>query len=609
MIVTPPADIKTTLSLLPDSPGVYQYFSAEGELIYVGKAKNLKRRVNSYFNKEQTGKVLALVRRVAKLEYIVVNTEFDALLLENNLIKEHQPHYNIMLKDDKTYPWLCLTNEPYPRLFPTRRYLPGQGTYFGPYASVRMMHTMLDLIHDMFPLRTCRHRLSDSVVAAGKVKLCLQYQMKRCAGPCQGLQSHAAYDEQIDQIKNLLRGHIKPLLSSLKEKMLDAAQRQDFKAAQQYKEKWQLLEQYQSRSAVVSDKLSDADVLQVKEKDDYLYFNYMRIVDGLMVQAHTIEIRKKLDETPQDLWQGVLVDFRRRYASTATEVFLPFEPEWEMPDLKITVPKGGDGKKLLELAARNIDYFILEKSRRLDLVDPDRHRKRLLAEMQQTLGMSELPAHIECFDNSNMLGEYPVSAMTVSKDGKLSKRDYRHFLVRTVEGPDDYATMEEVIERRYSRLLRENQPLPQLLIVDGGKGQLSSAYKVLCHLGLERRIFLIGIAENLEEIYKVGDPYPLSLDKKSEVLKHIQLLRDEAHRFGITHYRKRHVKGVVKTELTEIKGIGMETAQTLLRRFKSVKQIRNATLADLTETVGAAKAKLVFDYFQNTADDAARTDA
>lgn len=609
MIVTPPADIKTTLSLLPDSPGVYQYFSAEGELIYVGKAKNLKRRVNSYFNKEQTGKVLALVRRVAKLEYIVVNTEFDALLLENNLIKEHQPHYNIMLKDDKTYPWLCLTNEPYPRLFPTRRYLPGQGTYFGPYASVRMMHTMLDLIHDMFPLRTCRHRLSDSVVAAGKVKLCLQYQMKRCAGPCQGLQSHAAYDEQIDQIKNLLRGHIKPLLSSLKEKMLDAAQRQDFKAAQQYKEKWQLLEQYQSRSAVVSDKLSDADVLQVKEKDDYLYFNYMRIVDGLMVQAHTIEIRKKLDETPQDLWQGVLVDFRRRYASTATEVFLPFEPEWKMPDLKITVPKGGDGKKLLELAARNIDYFILEKSRRLDLVDPDRHRKRLLAEMQQTLGMSEPPAHIECFDNSNMLGEYPVSAMTVSKDGKLSKRDYRHFLVRTVEGPDDYATMEEVIERRYSRLLRENQPLPQLLIVDGGKGQLSSAYKVLCRLGLERRIFLIGIAENLEEIYKVGDPYPLSLDKKSEVLKHIQLLRDEAHRFGITHYRKRHVKGVVKTELTEIKGIGMETAQTLLRRFKSVKQIRNATLADLTETVGAAKAKLVFDYFQNTADDAARTDA
>ena len=609
MIVTPPADIKTTLSLLPDSPGVYQYFSAEGELIYVGKAKNLKRRVNSYFNKEQTGKVLALVRRVAKLEYIVVNTEFDALLLENNLIKEHQPHYNIMLKDDKTYPWLCLTNEPYPRLFPTRRYLSGQGTYFGPYASVRMMHTMLDLIHDMFPLRTCRHRLSDNVVAAGKVKLCLQYQMKRCAGPCQGLQSHAAYDEQIDQIKNLLRGHIKPLLSSLKEKMLDAAQRQDFKAAQQYKEKWQLLEQYQSRSAVVSDKLSDADVLQVKEKDDYLYFNYMRIVDGLMVQAHTIEIRKKLDETPQDLWQGVLVDFRRRYASTATEVFLPFEPEWEMPDLKITVPKGGDGKKLLELAARNIDYFILEKSRRLDLVDPDRHRKRLLAEMQQTLGMSEPPAHIECFDNSNMLGEYPVSAMTVSKDGKLSKRDYRHFLVRTVEGPDDYATMEEVIERRYSRLLRENQPLPQLLIVDGGKGQLSSAYKVLCRLGLERRIFLIGIAENLEEIYKVGDPYPLSLDKKSEVLKHIQLLRDEAHRFGITHYRKRHVKGVVKTELTEIKGIGTETAQTLLRRFKSVKQIRNATLADLTETVGAAKAKLVFDYFQNTADDAARTDA
>ncbi len=606
MIVSPPADIKTTLTLLPDSPGVYQYFSAEGELIYVGKAKNLKRRVNSYFNKEQTGKVLALVRRVARLEYIVVETEFDALLLENNLIKEHKPHYNILLKDDKTYPWLCLTKEPYPRLFPTRRYMPEQGTYFGPYASVRMMHTLLDLIHDMFPLRNCRHRLSDSVVSGGKVKLCLQYQMKRCAGPCQGLQSHEAYAEQIEQIKSLLRGHIKPLLQTLKSKMLEASARQDFKTAQQYKEKWQLLEQYQSKSAVVSDKLSDVDVLQVKEKDDFLYFNYMRIVDGLMVQAHTVELRKKLDETPQDLWQSVLVDFRQRYASSATEVFLPFEPEWQMPGLKITVPKIGDGKKLLDLSARNIDYFILEKSRRLDLVDPDRHRKRLLADMQKALGMTEPPAHIECFDNSNMLGEYPVSAMTVSKDGKLSKRDYRHFIVRTVEGPDDYASMEEIIDRRYSRLLREEQPLPQLVIVDGGKGQLSSAYKVLSRLGLERRIFLIGIAENLEEIYKVGDPHPLLLDKKSEVLKHIQLLRDEAHRFGITHYRKRHVKGVVKTELTEIKGIGQETAQTLLRQFKSVKQIRQTPLDALTAAIGAAKAGLVFEYFhpENTATDA-----
>ncbi len=600
------ADIKTTLSLLPEQPGVYQFFSMENELIYVGKAKNLKRRVNSYFNKEQTGKVQALVRRIVRLEYIVVNSEFDALLLENNLIKEHKPHYNILLKDDKTYPWLCLSKEPYPRLFPTRRYSPEQGTYFGPYASVRMMHTLLDLIYDMFPLRNCRHRLTEQGVKDGRVKLCLQYQMKRCAGPCQGLQSHEAYMEQMAHIKSLLRGHIKPLLQSLKTKMTLSAEAQDFKGAQRYKEQWLLLEQYQSKSALVSEELSDVDVLQVKEKDDFLYFNYMRIVDGGMVNAHTIELRRKLDETPQDLWLLVLSDFRQRYASTATEVILPFEPEWATEGLKITVPKGGDGRKLLELSERNIDFYLMEKSRRLDLVDPERHHKRLLDEMQKALGMSETPRHIECFDNSNMLGEYPVSAMTVSKDGKLSKKDYRHFLIKTVEGPNDYASMEEVIERRYARLLREEQPLPQLLIVDGGKGQLSSALAVLKRLGLEQRIFLIGIAENLEELYKVGDPYPLLLDKKSEVLKHIQLLRDEAHRFGITHYRKRHIKGLVKTELTQIKGIGAETAQSLLRTFKSVKQIRLSDVEALTAAVGAAKAKLVYDYFNNGNDVAER---
>lgn len=600
------ADIKTTLSLLPEQPGVYQFFSAQDELIYVGKAKNLKRRVNSYFNKEQTGKVQALVRRIMRLEYIVVNSEWDALLLENNLIKEHKPHYNILLKDDKTYPWICLSKEPYPRLFHTRRYLPEQGTYFGPYASVRMMHTLLDLIYDMFPLRNCRHRLTEQSVKEGRVKLCLQYQMKRCAGPCQGLQSYEAYTEQMAHIKSLLRGHIKPLLQSLKNKMTLSAEAQDFKSAQRYKEQWLLLEQYQSKSALVSEELSDVDVLQVKEKDDFLYFNYMRIVDGGMVNAHTIELRRKLDETAQDLWLLVLSDFRQRYASTAKEVILPFEPEWTVDNLKITVPKGGDGKKLLELSERNINFYLVEKSRRLDLVDPERHHKRLLDEMQKALGMSEPPRHIECFDNSNMLGEYPVSAMTVSKDGKLSKRDYRHFLIKTVEGPNDYASMEEVIERRYGRLLREEQPLPQLVIVDGGKGQLSSALAVLRRLGLEQRIFLIGIAENLEELYKVGDPYPLLLDKKSEVLKHIQLLRDEAHRFGITHYRKRHIKGVVKTELTQIKGIGTETAQSLLRTFKSVKQIRLSTEEALAAAVGAAKAKIVYDYFKNKDDGAGR---
>lgn len=597
------AYIQATLQILPEKPGVYQYFSQDGELIYVGKAKNLKRRVSSYFNKDQSGKVLALVRRIDRLEYIVVDSEIDALLLENNLIKEYKPHYNILLKDDKTYPWLCLTKEEYPRLFPTRRYIPQAGTYFGPYPSVKMMHTLVGLIHDMFPMRNCRHKLSDDIVNSGKVKLCLQYQMKRCAGPCQGLQSKREYEEQTDLIKNLLRGHIKPILQQLKEKMTECANQQDFKQAQLYKDKWLLLEKYQSKSSVVSDTLSDIDVLGIKEKDEFIYFNYMRIVDGLMVQAHTIEVKKKLDESPQDLLQNVLSDFRNRFDSTASEVVLPFEPEWSLSSLKSTVPKGGERKKLLSLSEQNIDYFIIEKSRRLDLIDPDRHSKRILSDMQKTLGMEDYPDHIECFDNSNMQGQYPVSAMTVSKNGKLSKKDYRHFIIRTVDGPNDYASMEEVIQRRYSRLLKEGQDLPQLVIVDGGKGQLSSAYKIFCQLGIEHTIFLIGIAEKLEELYKIGDPFPLLLDKKSEVLKHIQLLRDEAHRFGITHYRKRHTKGLVRTELTEIKGIGEETSTLLLRTFKSVKQIKITSETDLANVIGKAKAKVVFAYFNTKSEE------
>ncbi|MCM1169616.1 MAG: excinuclease ABC subunit UvrC [Bacteroides sp.] len=596
-MITIPEELKQTLGILPDRPGVYQYFDEDDELIYVGKAKNLKRRVNSYFNREHEGKVLALVRKVRRLEYIVVDTEADALLLENNLIKRNKPRYNILLKDDKTYPWLCLSNEEFPRLFPTRRIVQDGSVYFGPYPSVKTLNTLLEIIHEIYPLRTCRHRLDENSIAGKKVRLCLEYHMKRCAGPCQGLQTRDEYNEQISQIKALIRGHITPVLQSLTRQMMQAAEALDFKKAQLFKVKIELLQKYQSKSTVVNPSLSDLDVLGTKEDGQSIYFNYLRVVDGRVIQAHTIEVKKKLDETPADLLEQAIVEFRQQFDSKAPEIILPFQPSFELKTLKCTVPQMGDKKKLLDLSLQNIEYFILEKSKRMDLTDPDRRGKELMAQLQKALGMEKLPLHIECFDNSNFEGDYPVGAMTVSRNGKLSKRDYRHFNIRTVQGANDYATMEEVFSRHYGRLIAEGQPLPQLIIVDGGKGQISSAYKVLSELGIEKDVFLIGIAERLEEIYKPGDPIPLLLDKKSEALRHIQLLRDEAHRFGITHYRKRHLKGLIKTELTEIKGIGADTASVLLHYFHSVKKIKETPLEELQACVGKAKAELVWNHF------------
>lgn len=597
MIPVTPPKVKPVLSILPEKPGVYQYFNAENQIIYVGKAKNLKRRVNSYFNKDHEGKVLALVRKIDHMEYIVVKTEADALLLENNLIKQYKPRYNVLLKDDKTYPWLCISHEEYPRLFYTRRYIQDGSSYFGPYPSVRTMHALLELIHDIYPLRTCKHKLDEKTIESGKIRLCLEYQMKRCAGPCQGLQSKEEYNRQIAQIKDLIKGHIRPVLQSLHQQMMDAADQLQFKKAQQLKEKYELLQNYQSKSTVVNASLADLDVLGTFEDIDSIYFNYLRVVDGRVVQAHTIEVKKKLDECPADLLEQAIYEFRERFKSEATEIILPIEPDFALEGLKYTVPQAGEKKKLLELSEQNIKYFILEKSKRMDLIDPDRRSKDMLLQLQKALGMDRLPVHIECFDNSNFEGSYPVGAMTVSKNGKLSKKDYRHFNIRTVVGPNDFATMEEVFRRHYGRLLDEGQSLPQLVIVDGGKGQLSSAYKVLKELGIENRIFLIGLAERLEEIYKIGDPHPLVLDKRSEALKHIILLRDEVHRFGITHYRKRHLKGLVRTELTDIKGIGEETAMLLLQNFKSTKRIKEAPIEAIEKVTGKAKAKLVFNYF------------
>ena len=598
-----PEKLKDLLPVLPEKPGVYQYFDQEGHIIYVGKAKNLKRRVNSYFNKEQEGKVKALVRNIDHMAYIVVETESDALLLENNLIKRHKPRYNVLLKDDKTYPWLCLSNEDFPRLYQTRRLLQDGSSYFGPYPSVKTLHTLVELIHDLYPIRTCRHKLDPDTIASKKIRPCLEYQMKRCEAPCQGLQSREEYAEAIDQVKSLIKGHIRPVLQSLQKQMLDAADRLQFKKAQLLKEKIQSLQNYQSKSTVVNLTVSDLDVLGFSEESENIYFNYLRVVDGRVVLSHTIDIRKKLDEKPSELMEQVLFAFRERFKSEAREIVLPAEPSFPLSPLQYSVPLAGAKKKLLELSLQNIRYYILEKKRRQDRVDPQRRSNEMLLQLQKALGMESLPVHIECFDNSNFEGDYPVGAMTVSKNGKLSKKDYRHFNIRTVAGPNDYATMEEVFRRHYGKIANEGGSLPRLIIVDGGKGQLSSAYKVLQALGIEKRVFLIGIAERLEEIYKVGDPHPLLIDKKSEALKHIQLLRDEAHRFGITHYRKRHLKGLIQTELTRIKGIGSQTANLLLREFRSVKRIRELPFPDLANTIGESKARLVYEYFHPSRQD------
>ncbi|MEG2336483.1 MAG: excinuclease ABC subunit UvrC [Bacteroidales bacterium] len=601
MSTLPRPNIAFILSILPSKPGVYQYFDDEGTLIYVGKAKNLKKRVNSYFAKEQSGKVLALVRKIADLKYIVVETEFDALLLENNLIKEYQPHYNILLKDDKTYPWICITKEEFPRIFSTRKKINDGSQYFGPYPSVKMMDTLLELITELYPLRNCPHKLNAQNIASKKTKLCLQYHIKKCKGVCQGLQSSAEYQTQIQEIKELIKGNIHRVLQKLQEQMLAAAQALDFKQAQEYKLKMEALQHYQSKSMIVNPNIHDLDVISIFNQEETAFLNYLKIIDGSIIHAQTLEVKKKLDESEQEVLDSAILQIRERFQSQAPELVLPFAPSYPIPQTLITIPKIGDKKQLLELSQRNIQFYLLEKQKRQDLIDPDRHSKRILFQLKQDLGMQEIPMHIECFDNSNFQGDYAVAAMTVFKNAKASKKDYRHFNIKTVLGANDFASMEEILYRRYKRALDEAQDLPQLIVVDGGKGQLSSAYKILQQLKLENKIFLIGIAEKLEEIYKVGDPYPLLLNRKSESLKIIQQIRDEAHRFGITHYRKKHEKGLIKTELTEIQGIGLETTLKLLNHFHSVKAVRQANLESLSAQIGSSKASLVKQYFDTHA--------
>ncbi len=599
------SDIKPALieqvRALPEQPGVYQFFNKNQQVIYVGKAKNLRKRVYSYFAKEhEYGKLRYLVHNITELRVIVVATELDALLLENNLIKKYQPRYNVALKDDKTFPWICIKKEPFPRMFVTRRVIRDGSQYFGPYANVKMMYTLLDLIKQLYPLRNCNLQLNPANIEAKKFKVCLEYHLGNCLGPCEAKQSLDAYDEQIAQIKDILKGNSATVVEFLKGMKEHFAEQLQFEQAQAVKEKIELLENYRSKAVVVSPLIHNVDVFTVVSNAEAGFVNYFKVVNGAIVQTHTLELRKKLDETDQELLSIAITELRQRFESNSKEVLVPMIPEIELPEVQFVIPKIGDKKKLMELSERNARYFMRDRLAQYEKLYPKNKDEQVLDQMKNDLHMQEQPVHIECFDNSNFQGDYAVAAMTVFKNLKPSKKDYRHFNIKTVVGPDDFASMEEIVYRRYKRLLDENQPLPQLIVIDGGKGQLSAALGSLEKLGLRGKIAIIGIAKKLEEIYYPGDSVPMYLDKRSPTLKIIQQLRDEAHRFGITHHRNKRSKGVIRTELTEIPGIGEATADKLLKHFKSVKALLESSPEALEEVVGKVLATKIRDHFDPT---------
>jgi excinuclease ABC subunit C len=591
------APIKSKLKILPDAPGVYKYFDKNETLLYIGKAKSLKKRVSSYFNKNhyENRKTKVLVSKIWDVNVTVVPTEMDALLLENSLIKEFQPKYNINLKDDKTFPVIMITKERFPKVYPVRNPKKGAGTYFGPYANVRLMKIVLELCKKIYPTRNCSYNLSQKNIDANKFKVCLEYQIGNCRGACEGLETEDEYKESINGIKNILRGHLKEVKDHLKYKMERAAADWQFEEAEKYKQKLEIIDKYQTRSTVVNTRINDVDVINIAQNERYAYVNYLRISGGIIIQSKNIEIKKKMDETTEELLEIAYGEISNFNAEIETEeIIVPTPLSLEA---NFIVPVSGDKKKLLLLSFKNAQLYMLEKTNQYEKIDPDLRVERLLTTIKKDLRLKDLPVHMECFDNSNIQGAYPVSACVVFRNGKPSKKDYRHFNIKTVEGPDDFASMYEALTRRYTRMLEERKPLPQLIVIDGGKGQLSSSVKALKDVGIYGKVAIVGIAKRLEEIYYPGDSMPLYIDKKSESLKVIQHMRDEAHRFGITHHRNRRSKGTIVSKLTEIKGIGDETATELLKTFKSVARIKKTSLDDLATVVGPAKAKLVLDYF------------
>ncbi|WP_178986140.1 excinuclease ABC subunit UvrC [Winogradskyella helgolandensis] len=593
----PESTLDIQIKTLPHQPGVYQYFDADEHLIYVGKAKDIKKRVSSYFTKHHDyGKTRVLVKNIASVKHIVVETENDALLLENNLIKKYKPKYNVLLKDDKSYPWICIKKERFPRVFPTRRIIKDGSEYFGPYTSMKTVKTLLGLIKGLYQLRTCNYDLSESKIEAGKYKVCLEYHLGNCKGPCEGYESDEEYQANIVAIREILKGNFKDSLHQFRIQMRHHAEAMQFEDAQKIKEKLEVLENYQAKSTIVNPKISNVDVFSIVSDESYAYVNFLQLSYGSIIRSHTLELKKKLQETDLQLLELAITEIRQRFNSNSKEIYVPFKVNLG-DDIKVTIPKLGDKKNILDLSIRNAKYFRMDKFKQVKLVDPDRHANRIMAQMKADLRLSEEPRHIECFDNSNIQGTNPVAACVVFKNGKPSKKDYRHFNIKTVVGPDDFASMEEVVYRRYKRLLEEDQPLPQLIIIDGGKGQLSSSLKSLDVLGLRGKIAIIGIAKRLEELFYPDDPIPLYLDKKSETLKIIQQLRNEAHRFGIEHHRNRRSKGALTTELENIAGVGEQTIVDLMKQFKTVKRIANAKLDELEAVVGVSRANKVYNYY------------
>ena len=591
--------IENLLSILPDSPGIYQFYDKDGMLLYVGKAKSLKKRVSSYFQKDIhiNGKTTVMVRKIADIKTLVVDTEMDALLLENSLIKKHQPKYNVNLKDDKTYPWICIKNEPFPRVFITRQIIKDGSEYFGPYTPVKMINTLLDLIGQLYKLRTCSLNLSKENIEKNKFKICLEFHIGNCKGPCENLQEEEDYNQTVKEIRNILKGNINTVILHLKNLMNTQSSEFLFEEAHLTKEKIELLERFKSKSVIVNPSIHNTEVYSIISEDEVAFVNYLRIMNGSIIQGHTIEIKKKLDETSEDLLEIAIADLRTKFNSDANEIILPLELNIKMEGVVYTIPKIGDKRHLLLLSESNVKNYIRERDLQYEKQNPENKIQKLMEKMQKDLRLTEFPRHIECFDNSNIQGAYPVAAMSVFRNGQPAKKEYRHYNIKTVEGPDDFASMEEVIYRRYKRMIDEALSLPQLIVIDGGKGQLSAALNSLRKLELIGKVAIIGIAKRLEEIYYPGDSAPLYIDKKSETLRVIQHLRDEVHRFGITHHRNRRSKGVMKTELSDIKGIGQTTADELLRTFKSVKQIKEASLDELKNSIGLSRAKKVYDYF------------
>jgi excinuclease ABC subunit C len=589
--------LEIQIKTLPNNPGVYQYYDKDEKLLYIGKAKNLKKRVSSYFTKtHDNGKTRVLVKKICSVKHIVVNTETDALLLENNLIKKYQPRYNVMLKDDKTYPWICIKKERFPRIFLTRNVIKDGSEYYGPYTSIKTVKVLLDLIKELYQLRTCNFFLSEKNLENQKFKLCLEYHIGNCKAPCEGKQSVDDYNLSIKEIRQIIKGNFKESLERLSSMMHQFASDMEFEQAQKIKEKIGQLSNYQAKSTVVNPTINNVDVFSIISDESYGYVNFFKIMNGSIIQSHTAEIKKKLDEADKNLLELAIVDIRQRFNSTSKEIYVPFEVDLG-GGIKITIPKLGDKKRIVDLSLRNAKYYRQEQFKQIKIVDPDRHVKRVMAQMQKDLRLSEEPRHIECFDNSNIQGTHPVAACVVFRNGKPSKKEYRNFNIKTVEGPDDFASMEEVVYRRYKRLVSEGEKLPQLIVIDGGKGQLSSALKSLDILGLRNEIAIIGIAKRLEEIYYPNDSIPLYLDKKSESLKIIQQLRNEAHRFGIIHHRNKRSKSAIQTELEQIPGIGQQTIVTLLQHFRSTKRVANANLNELIEIVGESRASKLFNYY------------